>query len=126
MYIDIKTIHMVLAFISVAGFIYRGMLLMVSPGRLSHSLIRTLPHVIDTCLLATGVYLATQSHQYPFANSAWLSSKMLALLAYIAFGMIAFRLGSQRVFRIGSYLIALSCAVLMIWTAMHKSVLIFS
>jgi len=52
--------------------------------------LRVTPHVVDTLLLAAGVALAAIIRQYPFAN-AWLTAKLLALIAYIIAGHIAVR-----------------------------------
>jgi uncharacterized membrane protein SirB2 len=52
--------------------------------------LRVTPHVVDTLLLAAGIALAFIIHQYPFVN-AWLTAKLLALIAYIVAGHIAVR-----------------------------------
>jgi uncharacterized membrane protein SirB2 len=52
--------------------------------------LRVTPHVVDTLLLAAGIALAIIIHQYPFVD-AWLTAKLLALIAYIVAGHIAVR-----------------------------------
>ena len=52
--------------------------------------LRVTPHVVDTLLLATGVPLALIIRQYPFVD-AWLTAKLMALIAYIAAGHLAVR-----------------------------------
>jgi len=54
--------------------------------------LKVVPHIIDTVLLGSAVYLAVQSQQYPITNH-WLSAKIIGLLLYIGFGMIVMRFG---------------------------------
>ena len=51
-------------------------------------LLKMAPHVIDTVLLTSALWLAWRIGQYPFVNS-WLTAKVLALLLYIGLGMRA-------------------------------------
>lgn len=56
--------------------------------------IKVSPHIIDTVLLGSAVYLAINSQQYPIANT-WLTAKIIGLLLYIGFGMIVMRFGTS-------------------------------
>jgi uncharacterized membrane protein SirB2 len=42
---------------------------------------RTWPHVIDTLLLVSGIWMAVNLHLGP-ANSPWLTAKIVALLVW--------------------------------------------
>jgi uncharacterized membrane protein SirB2 len=53
---------------------------------------RTLPHVVDTVLLAPAIALAWALRLDP-PSTPWLAAKVVALLAYIALGMAALRPG---------------------------------
>ncbi len=53
---------------------------------------RTWPHFVDTLLLLSGLWMAINLQLHP-GNSHWLGAKLLALLAYIALGFVALRLG---------------------------------
>jgi uncharacterized membrane protein SirB2 len=70
--------------------------------------VRRLPAINDTILLVCGLTMTTVIQQYPFING-WLTAKVLALFAYIIFGLIALRLGKSRQIRINAGIFALLC-----------------
>lgn len=120
----IKHLHMTLALISISGFMLRGGLMLMDSRLLNRPLFKRWPHVVDTILLASGVSLAWHIHQYPFVNSYWLTAKMLALLAYIGFGMIALNYGRNKPIRVISLLVASACGAYMIATALQHNPLL--
>ena len=69
--------------------------------------LRVTPHVVDTLLLAAGIALAGIIHQYPFVD-AWLTAKLLALIAYIAAGHIAVRRARRVRDKLTAWLIGLA------------------
>jgi uncharacterized membrane protein SirB2 len=81
--------------------------------------VRTLPHLVDTVLLASGVWLAVLLDQYP-GGSAWLTAKLLALVAYIALGFMALRLGKTRRVRVTAFIASLLCLAYMATAAWYK------
>jgi len=84
-YLAVKYLHMSCVLLSISLFAVRGTLqLQARPWRQS-SLLRWAPHVVDTVLLSSALWLAWRSGQYPIAQD-WLSAKVLALLAYILLG----------------------------------------
>ena len=66
-----------------------------------------MPHAIDTVFLATGIWLAIRIGQYPFMQ-AWLTAKVLALVAYIVIGSIALKRGPTRAIRAAAFVAALA------------------
>jgi uncharacterized membrane protein SirB2 len=86
----IKYLHIALAYVTVVGFIARGALALADSPLRSAVWIRISPHVIDTLLLICGIALAVQLSISPFAH-AWLAAKIVALFAYIGFGVMAMR-----------------------------------
>jgi uncharacterized membrane protein SirB2 len=50
--------------------------------------LRILPHVVDTVLLASAIWLTIEIHQYPIVNG-WLTVKVIALVIYIGLAMQA-------------------------------------
>ena len=85
--------HLTAIALSVSLFVLRYGWMLAGSSRLQHRLLRVLPHVVDTVLLASGVWLIVLTRQYPLA-SAWLTVKLLAVVVYIVLGSIALRRGS--------------------------------
>jgi uncharacterized membrane protein SirB2 len=104
----LKLLHQTCALLSISGFVLRGGLMLGDSGLLGERWMRTWPHVIDTLLLATGVWMAVNLQFHP-GNSPWLTAKLLALLAYIALGFVALRLGKTKRVRSVALLAALVC-----------------
>lgn len=87
-YALVKLLHVSCVVLSISLFVLRGSLeLFAQPWRQSR-LLRMAPHVIDTVLLSSALWMVWRIDQYPFVN-AWLTAKVLALLAYIFLGMKA-------------------------------------
>ena len=90
----LKHLHMTLAYISVLGFIARG-LWRIGLGRpLASRGLRVTPHVIDTLLLATGVGLAVRLGIWPH-HAPWFTTKLLLIAVYIGLGITALRARPQ-------------------------------
>ena len=89
----IKFLHVALAFITVAGFVVRGLLAVADSPLRNVKWVRIAPHVIDTLLLVCGITLAVQLSLSPLSNG-WLMAKIVGLLVYIGFGVITMRASS--------------------------------
>ena len=63
-----------------------------------HRTARTLPHVVDTVLIVSAIWLAWVLRLTP-ANAPWIAAKIAGLLVYIALGMVALRFGRTTVIR---------------------------
>ncbi|MBT9507146.1 SirB2 family protein [Rhodoferax sp.] len=87
-YYLVKLLHVGCVVLSISLFILRGSLELFAQAWRQSRLLRVAPHVIDTVLLSSAVWMAWRIGQYPFVN-AWLTAKVLALLAYILLGMKA-------------------------------------
>jgi uncharacterized membrane protein SirB2 len=119
-YATLKSVHVTCAGLSYAGFFIRGVwMIRESPLRRTRTA-RSLPHVIDTVLLATAIAMAVQLGIYPFTAS-WLTAKLIALLAYISLGMIALRWGRTRRVRIAAWIAAQCVFVYMVGVAITRS-----
>lgn len=92
MYLILKNTHIALAVLSIALFVLRSVWSVNASPQLQQKWARIAPHIIDTLLLASAVYLMVASHQYPFTDS-WLTAKLVALIAYIALGTYAIKRG---------------------------------
>jgi uncharacterized membrane protein SirB2 len=120
----LKLIHVSCAFVSIAGFGLRGYWMVGDNPLLQHRVAKVLPHVIDTLLLGSALTLLMVLHLSPLTQP-WLSAKIIALLLYIALGMVALRFGQSKKTRVSAYLMALLCAAYMISVAYSKSPLGF-
>ncbi|MCX2981776.1 regulator SirB [Halieaceae bacterium IMCC14734] len=89
---------MACAWISICGFILRGVWMLRGSPLLRLALTRRLAMSIDSLLLLSALGLATISGQWPL-QQAWLSAKLAALLLYIGLGMVALHWGRNRVER---------------------------
>ena len=81
-YLAIKWLHIGLAIISVTGFVLRWSWMMRGSTLVQHRTTRTLPHVLDTLFLASGVVLAVWIGAHPL-EQAWLGVKLLGVVAYM-------------------------------------------
>lgn len=95
LYTGLKTLHLSCAALSLGGFVLRGTWMLTDSPWLHRPATRILPHVNDTLLLGAGIGLALLIHQYPLTD-AWLSAKLLALLAYIGLGTVALKRGRSK------------------------------
>jgi len=121
-YTLIKIVHVGCAVLSYAGFFARGLLMIRSAPLLQARWVRVAPHVVDTFLLASAIALAAMSHQYPFVEP-WLTTKVIALVVYIAIGMIALREGRSRRQRVVAWIVAQLVFFYIVAVALTRSAL---
>ena len=57
-YLWIRALHIACAALSIAGFAARGALMLAGSPLLQRRFVRVAPHVVDTLLLASAVWLA--------------------------------------------------------------------
>ena len=102
----LKQAHIGFALISVSLFFVRGLWMMVDSPLRQRLLVKLLPHIVDTLLLASAILLVIQTQQYPWEHG-WLAAKIIALLVYIAIGLVAMRFGKTKEIRVSAWLLAL-------------------
>jgi uncharacterized membrane protein SirB2 len=122
-YSAVKTVHVSAAALSIAAFVTRGAWRLRSPQGLQQKWVRIAPHIVDTVLLLSALWLASQQA----AGSAhdWLTAKIVALVAYIALGTIALRRGRTRGIRIAAFAAAVATFGYIVTVALTKSPLGF-
>lgn len=91
----ILKIHVITVLLSIAGFIFRGLLMLGNSPMLQKKWLKIAPHVNDTILLVSAILLVTKTGMYP-TEQPWLMAKIIGLLVYIGLGMMAFRFGKTR------------------------------
>lgn len=121
-YPTLKMLHIGSAILSISGFVVRGAMMFGNSPLIWNKWTRSLPHLVDTLLLISGIWLAVILQVYP-GGSAWLSAKIIALLAYIGLGFYALRLGKTKTVRSAAFLGALLCFAYMAAVAITKNVL---
>jgi uncharacterized membrane protein SirB2 len=118
-YLAVRALHVGCAALSIAGFAARGALMLSGSPWLQRRFVRVAPHVVDTVLLASAIWLAWFLGQMPF-GSAWITAKVLALIAYIVLGAIALRHGRTRPVRIAAFGAALAAAGYIVAVALTR------
>ncbi len=88
----LKNIHIICAYVTGIGFLLRGILLLMNSPLSKHRLTKVLPHIIDICLLLSGITMAISLSLSP-NNQPWLMAKLIALFLYIGFGLLMIRYG---------------------------------
>ncbi|MBV1908775.1 MAG: SirB2 family protein [Kangiellaceae bacterium] len=101
-------VHITTAVLSLFGFIIRGWWMASGNVLLEHKLVKIFPHVNDTVLLVSAIYLSITSQLYPFVVS-WLGVKVVLLVGYIVAGIFALKKGRTKKTRISAFVIALVC-----------------
>lgn len=90
-YLTLMHAHAGLAYLTLLLFVLRFVLFSVSPKWRSNKVLKVLPHVIDATLLFFALAMLFSAS---FAlGHAWATAKVLGLLAYIGFGVMAIRKG---------------------------------
>ena len=124
-YLLLKTIHQSAVALSIVGFTARGLGSLAGAGWVRHRTAKTLPHVVDTVLLASALTLAWTASLNPL-TTPWLLAKLIALLLYIGLGTVALRATLPFAWRCVAWLMALATFGYIVSVAISKSPLGFS
>ncbi|MCE0494461.1 SirB2 family protein [Vibrio salinus] len=108
MYLLVKNVHILTVLISVVLLTFRFVLMLRDSGKKHHRFLNVFPHVNDSVLLLSGVYLIYLTGSLPFTSSApWLTEKLMCVVAYIALGLYALKFGKTKWLRTFAFLGAL-------------------
>ncbi|MGO1298011.1 MAG: SirB2 family protein [Vibrio sp.] len=117
MYEFFKQLHLSTIAISVTLLTVRYILMMMDSPKLNNKFLKVFPHINDTVLLASGVVLVFITGMVPFTAAApWMASKLMCVVAYIALGVFALKLGRNKLLRTFGFLGALG------WLAMAGNI----
>ena len=119
----LKLTHVSCAALSYVFFVVRGVWMLLAPAMLHHPWVRTVPHFVDTVLLASAIALVIMTKQYPLA-APWLTAKVIALVLYIALGMIALKHGETKSVRITAWITAQVVFAYIVAVALTRSPLL--
>lgn len=86
----LKAVHVSAAVLSIAGFLFRAGLMLRRSPLADARWLRRVPHLVDTVLLAAALGMVWVGGRQIFGE-AWLTAKVICLLAYIVCGALALR-----------------------------------
>lgn len=113
MYVFLKHLHLLTIGISVFLLSIRYVLMMRDSAKLQNKFLKIFPHINDTVLLLTGIALIYITGFVPWSPAApWMMSKLTCVIAYIALGFFALKLGRNKMLRTFAFFGALG------WLAM--------
>ena len=118
-YATLKMIHMSAVVISGAGFFARGLGMLNDAAWVKHRVAKTLPHLVDTVLIVSALWLAWILRLTP-ANAPWIGAKIVGLFVYIGIGMVALRFGRTKTVRGMAWLLALLAFAYIVSVAITK------
>ena len=118
----VKTIHIVFVALSFTGFFIRGIWMLRDSSLLRQRWVRIIPQVVDTVLLVSAIVLAVQLRYSPM-DQPWLMAKIIALVIYIAVGLVALRFGRSKRVRLSAWLLGLFIFMYIVSVAFSKSAL---
>jgi len=116
----LKFTHITFAALSFCGFFIRGIGTFFGSDWLNKKWLKILPHVIDTVLLSTALFML-YLYQWSVLDYAWLQVKVVALLIYIALGMVALKYGRSINVRFTAWLMGLLVFAFIVSVALTKS-----
>jgi uncharacterized membrane protein SirB2 len=123
-YVLLKQVHVSFALVSIIGFMLRWNWSIRGSRLAQLRSTKTVPHIIDTLFLATGVALTFTINQFPL-SSHWLTAKVTGLLVYIVLGLFAMSGKVSRPWRVTAFLAAISTYAWILSVARFKSPWIF-
>lgn len=118
-------IHITSAMLSLSGFVARGVWMIRGSSKLRASMTRILPHVIDTVLLLSGIWLVFRLRLSPIQH-VWLGSKLIAVMIYIGLGSVALHYGRTRAIRITAWVAALVVFAYIVGVALTRQPVLFT
>jgi len=90
MYEILKHTHLTALALSFLLFFIRGLLMMRESPLGKHRALVITPHLINLLLIGSGISLAVFMH-LSLSNQPWLLVKLVALVLYIALGVLTFK-----------------------------------
>lgn len=126
MYEGLKHFHLLTIVISATLLSVRYALMMANSKLLDKKFLKVFPHINDTALLLSGIALIFITGFIPFTDAApWLTEKLTCVLAYIALGLFALKLGKNKLLRTFSFFGALGWLAIAGKLAVTKTPILF-
>ncbi len=118
-YSIVKSLHISAVVFSGLLFFWRGGRVLFGYSNNGFAL-KVLPHIIDTVLLASAIYLAYLLQAYPFTHH-WLTAKLFGLIAYIIFGHYTLKKAKGFFSRLFFFVLAIASFVYIVGAAYFHS-----
>lgn len=122
-YTAFKHSHLLFVVITLVLFNFRFFWKQLAPQKPLHKIFRIIPHINDTLLLLTGALMAYTVKFIPFVNANWLGVKLILLILYICFGLIALKATARSQQAIIGYILTMLSVIIMICLAVIKPLL---
>lgn len=116
-------IHLLAVLLTLVLFVIRGVWMLADSAMLHRKWVRITPHIVDTVLLVSALYLAIAHWGWPMTPHGWITAKIVALLVYIGLGVIAIKRGPTKAVRGGAFAAALLVFAYIMQTAVTKTAL---
>lgn len=116
----VKHLHVTCVGLSIGLFVARGSLELLSRPWRHWRLLCVAPHLVDTVLLGSALWMVWRTGQYPFVDT-WLTAKVLALLVYIVLGRFALGKNTPRRLRPLFFAAALFSVAYIVGVALTRS-----
>jgi len=121
-FIALKHLHVTLVAVSVLLFVLRFFWVSIGASIASKKWVKIVPHIIDTALLLTIVGMLIHWQMWPW-ETPWLINKVIGLVGYILFGLIAMKATVSWLRYVG-FVGALSWIMFLLHIAFSKQALI--
>ncbi|MCP1660590.1 SirB2 family protein [Neisseria perflava] len=118
-YLIVKHSHMFFVAITILLFNIRAFMLWRKPENPLAGIWKVLPHLNDTMLLFTGLWLMKITGFTPF-NAPWLAAKIFLLLVYIGLGVVVMRSRPRSGKFYAGYALAMLCVATIVYMARFK------
>ena len=119
-YAALKLVHQGAVALSVTGFFVRGLASFAGAGWVRGRAAKSLPHAVDTVLLLSALAMAWTLRLTP-GNAPWLLAKIVGLVLYVAFGVVALRPGRSLAVRAAAWVAALATVGWIVSVAVTKN-----
>lgn len=123
MYLIVKHSHLLLVALTFLLFNLRFWLRFARPAQALPKLLKIFPHLNDTLLFLSGLWLIHLTGWIPFANANWLGVKLLLLLCYIIFGAKTMHAAPRSSRALLFYALSMLCFASIIALAYFKPIL---
>lgn len=117
----VKSVHVIAVVLSIGLFLVRSAWALQGSARLQQTWVRVLPHVIDTVLLLSALWLAWQLTRVPGTAHGWLAAKLVGLVVYIVAGTLVIKRARSSGAKAVALAIALATFAYIVAVAITKS-----